>query len=208
MSLDYQPWTPDQALVTVTISEPDAMSVDVFNVPYNVPAELLPLTRASFGAVMDHLWSRIQEPFTVEIIETDGTRQTGTIDLHQPDEPSTPRATGDEAIQNAEATAPPTVADTPQDEVTAPVPELCDVPMEEAAWQAAMAAAPVTSVDSAAGGFLPGEHVAVALVVGDTIADADGRVEVTVPTWMCQEMLLAGRSSGNIGSPTPGALGR
>ena len=68
-------WKADDPLVTITVSEPDALSVRMFGVPYAMPEETGPLTRASFGRVMDYLCHRLGQPFTVEVVETDGSRR-------------------------------------------------------------------------------------------------------------------------------------
>jgi len=86
-------------MVTVAISEPDVMSVAAFGSPYKLPAEYYPLTSDSFGQVMDHLWSRLQEPFTVEILDTDGSRTTGTIDLRPP---ALPAPSNSISVQNTQ----------------------------------------------------------------------------------------------------------
>lgn len=189
----YTPWTPDQPMVTVAITEPDVMSVAAFGIPYKLPAEYYPLSRHSFGQVMDHLWSRLQEPFTVEILDTDGSRTTGTIDLRPPTPPEVTTGWG---AGDTGASPRRMAADSVYD------------PADDAGRQAETVATPDQTAETLVGGFLPGEHVAVTVVVGVAVADADGQVGVTVPTWMCQEMLLLGRESGQIGHPRPGMLGR
>jgi hypothetical protein len=89
MSLDHTPWTADLPWVSVTVAEPDLLDVKVFGVPYDPPEGFPPLTRGTFGLLMDHLYDRLRQPFTIELTETDGTRQTGTIDLRNKPDPST-----------------------------------------------------------------------------------------------------------------------
>ncbi len=74
-------------MVSVTITEPDALSVKVFGITYEPPEHFKPLRRASFGYLMDHIYDRLQQPFTVELVESDGSKQTGTIDLANTTEP-------------------------------------------------------------------------------------------------------------------------
>jgi hypothetical protein len=68
-------------LVAVTVTEPDLLDVTVFGVPYDPPEELRPLRRGSLGLLMDHLYERLAQPFTVEVTEIDGARHAGVIDL-------------------------------------------------------------------------------------------------------------------------------
>ena len=84
-------WTPDMPWVTVTVTQPGTLTVKVFGVAYDPPEHLQPLTRGLFGLLMDHLYDRFQQPFPVELIETDGARTTDIIDLSN----TTPPASGD-----------------------------------------------------------------------------------------------------------------
>jgi hypothetical protein len=79
-----RPWQESDPIVRVAITEPDGLNVTVFGVPYKPPGALGPLTTGSFGPLIDHLWSRLRAPFTIEIVKTDGTRKAATIDLRQP----------------------------------------------------------------------------------------------------------------------------
>jgi len=160
MSLDtFTPWTPDQPVVAVTFAQPDTMAVKVFGAAYDTPPGLGPLTRASFGRVMDHLWDRLRQPFTVEITETDGSRTTGTIDLSQPPAPPTPPASPRRALPDQPATAQPMTGPAP----TVPAgPDAGLVPVEAA-------------------GLWPGERVCLGLVAADAQASQDGRVAFHVP---------------------------
>lgn len=174
MSTDFQPWTPDQPIVAVTISPPDVMTVAVFGVDYQPPADLMPLTRDSFGVLMDHLWSRLEQPFTVSITETDGSTQTGVIDLR----PATPTSPLPEPALRTEGPrhALPAAPDT---------------------------SAPSDAGQPFAAGFQPGEMVAVVAVIGTSVANMDGTVPVALPSWVTSETLLIGRESGRIAQPQP-----
>jgi len=186
------PWKADDPLVTITVSEPDVLSVRMFGVEYPAPPEWAPLTRASFGALMDHLYRRLGQPFTVEVVESDGSRHTGIIDL--PDKP---------------ADQPPFVGAAPRRMLPEflPSPVIPTTPVERAEWAKpvdqpdADTAAP--EVDSTTGGasgsgFLPGEQIAVTVVVGTTTADSSGQVGLAVPGWLAAGVLLLGRDSGHI----------
>ncbi len=183
------PWTPDKPIVTVTITEPDLMAVTVFGIDYPPPPWLTPLRRSSFGALMDHLYDRLRQPFTVEITETDGTTQTGLIDLsHTPADTPPP---------------PPTHTPTP-----APAPVLDPSPRR--------AIAPDTNTDREPGtvrlcvpGFTPGEPVRVAYVTEETTADpTNGESTIDLPrlllgTLLDGEVVLLGCRSGLVASRRP-----
>jgi hypothetical protein len=83
-SSPYRPWQESDPIVRVAVTEPDGLNVTVFGVPYKPPGALGPLTTGSFGPLIDHLWSRLRAPFTIEIVKTDGTRKAATIDLREP----------------------------------------------------------------------------------------------------------------------------
>jgi len=176
MSIEnFTPWTPDQPEVAVTITEPDRLDVDVYGAPYlKTPAELLPLTRDSFTALMDHLWGVIQKPFHVAITETDGTVTTGTIDLTrpQPDMPqglaqSSPRrALLDDGQPTPAGPTPPAGLEAPPPPV-APAPELVAV---------------------SATGLWPGERVCLGLVVDQGKAGPDGKAGFQIPRYIVESL--------------------
>jgi len=192
MNTDFQPWTPDQPVVTVTITEPDLLAVKVFGVDYHLPDDVGPLTRASFGAVMDHLWGKLQQPFTVEITETDGSKHAGTIDLRpsQPTEPVSPKAP-----------IPPTppVGAAPRRMATDQPP--VGPVLEEAAWVRVLDDPDTAGSPAAArpgvGGFEPGENVLLCLLAGISSADLQGGLKHEIPDWL-GDVLLVGRSSGRV----------
>jgi len=97
-------WTRDDPWVTATISEPDQMAVTVFGLPYTFPPEMGTLVASSFGQVMDHVWGVLGKPFTVEVIEANGARQTGVIDL-RPVTDLSPSATPVQTKVSAESSA-------------------------------------------------------------------------------------------------------
>jgi hypothetical protein len=71
--------------VTVTVAGSGDLAVEVGGAPWVPPPDLAPLTRASFGRLMDRLHGWLGGPFAVEVVEADGTRAAGVIDL--PDQP-------------------------------------------------------------------------------------------------------------------------
>jgi len=181
MSTDFQPWTPDQPIVACTINPPDHMTVTVFGVDYQPPADLLPLTRDSFGVLMDHLWPRLEQPFTVSITETDGTMTSGVIDLRPPT-PTSPLP--EPAIHTGPRHALPPTENNDPSQANAVSPAAGDVqPMVD--------------------GFQPGELVAITVVIGTSVADPDGTVPVSVPSWVTSDIVAIGRQSGRIAQPQP-----
>ena len=187
------PWKTDDPLVTITVSEPDVLSVRMRGVEYPAPPEWAPLTRAAFGQLMDHLYRRLGQPFSVEVVETDGSRHTGIIDLpEQPTDPPQLPAGAAPRRMLAEFLPSPVIPTTPLERAERAKP--VDQPDADTA---------APEVDSTTGGpsgsgFLPGEQIAVTVVVGTTTADADGQVSVEVPGWLAAGVLLLGRDSGNI----------
>ncbi len=193
MTTDYTPWTPDMPMVTVTITEPDDLSVKVFNIDYAAPIELLPLRRASFGALMDHLYDRLRQPFTVEIIETDGTSRNGTIDLGE---------------QTTVAAPPPC---RPRRMLTSPTDPAWGTLGETAQPHLKLPLIPAPSQRSDTGtepsapvylnGYEPGEEACIAFVVAATTVTADGEASFQVPRRVLEslpsgEVVVLGRSSG------------
>ncbi|MDR2566174.1 MAG: hypothetical protein LBC97_08990 [Bifidobacteriaceae bacterium] len=212
----YAPWKEGDPIATVTMSEPDLMSVRLLGIPYQAPADWLPLKRTDFGKVMDHIYTKYPMPFTCEIIETDGTRTTGVVDLTD-----TPAATAPtQAAQHARQAHPSHAAPPPAQPVGEPTPEASWVrlldepepaPIPEASGLGArlesllgLPALPPRRREGeavvAAYGFEPGEQVAVGLVVGHVAADHQGRAAVTLPSWVLAnlvtgEAVLAGLAS-------------
>ncbi|MDR0285128.1 MAG: hypothetical protein LBI33_09605 [Propionibacteriaceae bacterium] len=187
MTSRHTPWTPDQPIVTITITDPDTLHVTVFGIGYHAPDDLLPLRRASFGTLMDHLYDRLRQPFTVEIIETDGSRQTGTINL------------ADHATTDDPGETPPLLQ--PYHLVSSPVDPTWEPPDETTLARRALPVAPEptppeeTTPNTAllhATGYQPGEQTYVAVVVTSLSANMDGDVRFDVPWWVV-EALPAGK---------------
>jgi len=186
------PWKADDPLVTITVSEPDVLSVRMFGVEYPAPPEWAPLTRAAFGQLMDHLYRRLGQPFTVEVIETDGSRHTGIIDL--PDQPADqPTAVGAAPRRMLPEFLPsPVIPTTPVERAD------WAKPVDESASDLSPATADSTPTGVPGSGFLTDEQIAVTVVVGTTAADGNGQACVAVPTWLAAGVLLLGRDSGHI----------
>ena len=207
---DPTPWTAHDPLVTVTITEPDTLQVAMFGIPYTLPPDLRPATRASFGKVMDHLYARLGQPFTVELVETDGTHQTGVIDLR----PATPD-TNDNVLPPKDpfpSSDPFPPAPQPRHMLTEATPltkRMSGTPIQEVSWIRPLPDEPVpapsthpldseSDTDPLCGGFWPGETVTMCLMVGVSTATGQGTVPACVPDWISGDVLLVGRASGMV----------
>jgi len=143
---------------------------------------------------MDHLYDRLRQPFTVEIIETDGTRRTGTIDLEEQVElaPPAPPPVPPRRMM-------PSLIDPawyPPDETEEPRHELPLVPAPSQRGGAETE----PGVPVHLNGYEPGEEVCIAFVVAGAMADASGEVSFQVPRHMLKslpsgEVAVLGRSS-------------
>jgi hypothetical protein len=186
------PWTAGDPQVTITVSEPGVLSVRMFGVAYPTPPEWGALTRSGFGQLMDHLYQNLGQPFSVEVVETDGTRHTGVIDLPQPpaDQPAPVGAAPRRALPEFLPT--PHVPTTPLERAE------WAKPVDEDANDTTTSTVETPPSGSSGSGFLPGEQVAVTVVVGTTTADDTGHVDVAVPGWLSAGVLLLGRDSGHI----------
>ncbi|MDR2931344.1 MAG: hypothetical protein LBV06_10640 [Propionibacteriaceae bacterium] len=210
----YKSWTPDKPWVTATVTEPDLLDVQVFGICYYPPEGFPPLTRAMFGLLMDHLYDRLRQPFTVELIETDGTHEIGTIDLR--DKPQSvetvealsvpPRSTEElPARRHLESESPTTP--TPAAHMWLPAPPTGDLPLAPGPAHPGSVGAGL-NVPVQASGFIPGEEAAVALVVSGMVASTTGEVQVQIPHQVIQslptgEIVLLGRSSGRFTTRQP-----
>jgi|GEM_PF-2014433 len=213
------PWHADEPIVSVTISEPDLMTVHVFGLPFHPPAELLPLTRASFGQVMDLLWDQYRQPLSVQIIETDGSKQTGIIDLatSQLDSRSdqiTPAVLPPNTSQPVDVTGTP-LAPRQVDKLTPPPVIYPTQTIQEADWvrlldtsepdldePITLTGQPVMTTDTAPGQFWPGEQINIGWLAGVTTADQDGQPRADIPSWLAGQVFFIGATSGAVGTAT------
>ena len=189
-------WDSADPMVSVTITEPDQLTVSLFGVPYQPPPEWEPLTRGSFGRLMDHLYEHLGRPFTVEVIETDGSRQTGVINL-----PAPPAGPDPAAWPEASSPVPRRMLPEP-DEPGPPgggpargQPQVMTAGPEHAAG----------GIEAA--GFRPGEPVTVAVILGTVAASPGGTTPAISSGWLKAGLLLAGSESGHIWM-TPREAGR
>ncbi len=156
--------------VIVTVSSPDILSVTVDGEPFPPSDPAGPWTRATMGELLDAVTRNRRIPVRFEVHETDGSTFTDIIPAH-PDipEPLTPRTT------------PATVNPEPGSAEDGKLAENSRL------------------VEVTADGFVPGEEIAVAVVVAASAAGPDGTGHIRLePTLLCgaHEMVLIGRISG------------
>ncbi|MDR1186145.1 MAG: hypothetical protein LBK95_01605, partial [Bifidobacteriaceae bacterium] len=187
---DANGWTPDQPTVTVAVGGDDAVEVRVFGEPWLPDGCPAPLRRDQLGWAMDRLWERFGQWFTVELLDADGTRRQGVVDLSQVAAPSAGPGTGaprsgaaGPGRDDSRAGYPP-AAGAGAEALWGPPAEGPARPARHAASpDPRPAAAPERGgwPTAAADGFEAGEDVLVAYVAGALPADAWGRVSAEVP---------------------------
>ena len=169
--------------------------------------------------MIDILWGQYRQPLTVQIIETDGTRQTGVIDLEttrSPDvvsSPTEPPAQTPNASQPVDVTGTPVAARRADDQT--PPPVYPTEPVEEASWVRLLdtiepdpdepdtpTSQPVVTTDIRTDRFLPGEQVSIALLAGLITANRDGQPQADIPGWLSGQVYLIGRTSGVVRTVT------
>jgi|GEM_PF-3357491 len=199
MTITHFSWTDDMPLVRIAIAADGTLEVWAFGVTRFVPANLLHVDR--MGLLLDFLFNDMGGPYTVEVIEADGTRRAGTINLNG--------VTGSDASRDAKTTPPPCVETSPVDPNWGPpdegdrwMPDQLPTPPARRALPAngddrfeadPDATAPTADsvsiappfeeemVTVSATGLWPAERVCLAPVVVDGRADQEGRVSFLVP---------------------------
>jgi hypothetical protein len=171
---------PVLPVITMTISSNGSMTVAVDGMPFDQPRYGPPWARASFAEVIDTVLHAHGSPMRVVVYETDGTVFTDLITrpLQGPVTPS----------------APPQVRDggssAPAEPLAAPAALIDATPLIE----------PPRAVCGEEG-FLPGEDVALAIIVRHIKASADGSARAFLEPGLCRvsaegEVVLVGRISG------------
>lgn len=165
-------------VIAMTIAADGTMTVAVDGVPLDPPRFGPPWVRSSFAAVIDSVLEDRGSPVRVLVYETDGTVFTDLITrpLQRELDPTSP--------------PPPPRDQSPIGTVQA----------SDALIDAAPLIAPPRVV-LAEDGFIPGEDVAVALIVRHTKASVDGSARALLEPGICQlsaagEVVLVGRISG------------
>lgn len=153
----------------ILVDAAGVLTVTVDGEPFEAPAELSPLRREAFGALMDHLTGRVAGPVRIEVHEADGSTFTDII--------TPPRRRPRPVTAGREAAAP-----------VAAVPSLVELSGE---------------------GYVPGEDVAVAVIVAHTDAACIGRARALLESHLLGlsptgEAILFGRISGTVALCQPG----
>ncbi|KQZ84109.1 hypothetical protein ASD56_08815 [Microbacterium sp. Root166] len=167
-------------VITMTISADGTMTVAVDGTPFEPPRFGAPWTRASFAEVIDTVLLAHGSPVRVVVHEADGTVFTDLITR---------------PLQGSVApTVPPQIRDAgssaPAEPLAAPAALIDATPLVE----------PPRAVYGEEG-FLPGEEVALAIIVRHIKASADGSARALLEPGLCRvtaegAIVLVGRISG------------
>jgi len=220
-----RPWLRGDPVVCCTISEPDQMNINIYGLGFTPPEALTPLGRASFGPLMDHLYATFKKPFTVEIIESDGTRRTGTIDLGGAGEIPTLTAPTQSDMTPPPKHADPVELDQPEPPVAPSPAGRCWRPSYPKRCQPTPPPAPTPppppvparpahsddddpAVTISGEGFAPDEPVLVAIVIGNATADPAGVVNYRLLRRVAAlastgETVIAGQTTGTMAVLSP-----
>jgi hypothetical protein len=171
---------PVLPVITMTVSANGTMTVAVDATPFEPPRFGAPWARASFAEIIDTVLLAHGSPVRVVVHEADGTVFTDLITR---------------PLQGSVApSAPPQVrgggSSAPAEPLAAPAALIDATPL----------VAP-PHVVCGEEGFLPGEDVAVAIIVRHIKASADGSARALLEPGLCQasadgEVVLVGRISG------------
>ena len=167
-------------VITMTISADGTMTVAVDGTPFEPPRFGAPWARASFAEVIDNVVLAHGSPVRVVVHEADGTVFTDLITR---------------PLQGSIAqSAPPQIRDAgssaPAEPLAAPAALIDATPLVEP-----------PRVVYGEEGFLPGEEVALAIIVRHIKASADGSARALLEPGLCRvtaegEFVLVGRISG------------
>lgn len=167
-------------VITMTISADGTMTVAVDGTPFEPPRFGAPWARASFAEVIDTVLLAHGSPVRVVVHEADGTVFTDLITrpLQGLIAPSAPPQ-----IRDAASSA-------PAEPLAAPAALIDATPLVEP-----------PRVVYGEEGFLPGEEVALAIIVRHIKASADGSARALLEPGLCRvtaegEIVLVGRISG------------
>ncbi|MCG7414626.1 hypothetical protein MHK74_08615 [Microbacterium aurum] len=159
----------------MTIAADGTMTVAVDGTPYEPPRFGPPWVRSSFATVIDSVLEERGSPVRVLVYEADGTVFTDLVTrpLQRTLDPSAQPSRRDEAV---------------------------GTPVAKGVIDAAPLVAPPRVV-LGEDGFIPGEEVAVAIIVRHTKASADGSARALLEPGLCRvsadgEAVLVGRISG------------
>lgn len=171
---------PVLPVVSMTVSANGSMAVAVDGTPFEPPRFGPPWDRASFAEIIDTVLHANGSPVRVVVYEADGTVFTDLVTrpLQGSVSPSAPPQ-----VRNGESRTPP------------------EPPAAPATLIDAMSLIAPPHVVCGEEGFLPGEDVAVAIIVRHIKASADGSARALLEPGLCRvtaegEIVLVGRISG------------
>lgn len=166
---------PVLPVISLTIATDGTMTVAVDGTPYEPPRFGPPWVRSSFATVIDSVLEERGSPVRVLVCEADGTVFTDLVTrpLQRALDPPAESPRRDEAV---------------------------GTPVAEGLIDVAPFVAPPRVVFGE-DGFIPGEEVAVAVIVRHTKASADGSARALLEPGICRvsadgEIVLVGRISG------------
>ena len=168
---------PVLPVISMTIATDGTMAVAVDGVPFEPPQFGPAWVRSSFAAVIDTVMEERGSPVRVLVYETDGTVFTDLV------------------------TRPLQGSFTPNAQPHTREDELAKRTHIADAFIDAVPLIPPPHAALGEEGFLPGEDVAVAIIVRHTKASADGSARALLEPGVCQcsadgEVVLVGRTSG------------
>ncbi|SDH21073.1 hypothetical protein [Microbacterium pygmaeum] len=162
-------------VIAMTIAADGTMTVAVDEVPYEPPRFGPPWVRSSFATVIDSVLEERGSPVRVLVYEADGTVFTDLV------------------TRPLQTTLDPYAEPAHREEVV-------ETPVAQGLVDAAPFVAPPRVVFGE-DGFIPGEEVAVAIIVRHTKASTDGSARALLEPGICRvsadgEVVLVGRISG------------
>ncbi|GAA1989960.1 hypothetical protein [Microbacterium pumilum] len=168
---------PVLPVIAMTVSTDGTMAVTVDGVPCEPPRFGPPWERSSFAAVIDLVLEKRGSPVRVLVYEADGTVFTDLVTqpLQRTLDPSAPSARREPGASSL-------------------------APVDDGLFDPAPLIAPPRVVFGE-DGFIPGEEIAVAIIVRHTKASADGSARALLEPGVCRlslegEVILVGRISG------------
>lgn len=169
-----KPADPSVTMVRITVQDDGTLAVTVDGAPYLPPEFSPPWRRGSFPTIVDAISQQTGRTLRIDVVETDGRVMT---DFY------TPRPPRRRAEPSAEVAVQP--AASPQAVAAAPV------------------APPPRLVQFAGSGMVPGEDVAVAIVIAHTETGPDGIARALIDSRYLDhaptgEVILLGRISATV----------
>ncbi|MCL1900592.1 MAG: hypothetical protein FWG11_08810 [Promicromonosporaceae bacterium] len=192
MSTSYPHLNPDEPWITITVGADGSLAVKMFGIDRDVPADLLHADH--MGRLQDYLYDLFAQPYSVEIIEANGTVSRGLVDQRDK-----PKQVGVMQWAGADLGAAPEPEPEPEPEyANSPVDPAWGPPEEDTVPRHLQRTDDVMVLED---GFIPGEPIAVAYIAGDVPAASNGQAHVLLSRKLLAdlpsgEVVLFGRQSG------------